>query len=203
MASIMLRKILSEIDDDYRSQHTAPSKEDSPMYDLSNTYPDDIYSSDAVRLYGDGSAYDWDSMSTIQSAKGKPNMRVKIYRAVPDVNFDASAVIKKYKDLTSYFQKYGFLPVGVDLKDDPDIEAVRYDRDKILPLLSGKIKELESGLKSGHGIEPGDWVTISRPYAKEHGDYNLNRKYKIVSKMVRARDLYTDGNSIHEWGYNP
>jgi len=52
-------------------------------------------------------------------------------------------------------------------------------------------------------ILPGDWVTPARGYAKEHGEDNIAGPYKIISKMVHARDLFTDGNSILEWGYHP
>ena len=30
---------------------------------------------------------------------------------------------------------------------------------------------------------------------------NLNNSFKIVRKTVKASQLYTDGNSIFEWGY--
>lgn len=52
-------------------------------------------------------------------------------------------------------------------------------------------------------INKGDWVTTSKKYAIEHGKENLNGNYKILSKMVYARDLFTDGNSLLEWGYDP
>lgn len=52
-------------------------------------------------------------------------------------------------------------------------------------------------------IRPGDWVTISKEYAKEHGEGALKGDYKIASKRVPASDLYTNGDSIHEWGYHP
>ncbi len=52
-------------------------------------------------------------------------------------------------------------------------------------------------------INPGDWVTTVRAYAKEHGEDNLNGKYKITQKRVRSQDIYTDGNSFFEWGYDP
>ena len=50
-------------------------------------------------------------------------------------------------------------------------------------------------------INSGDWVTIYRPYAKEHGMSSLRGKYKILSMTVPAKNLFTDGNSIYEWGY--
>ena len=52
-------------------------------------------------------------------------------------------------------------------------------------------------------IERGNWVTPSLAYAKDHGINNLNNKYKIISKTVKAKDLYTDGGSLSEWGYDP
>jgi len=52
-------------------------------------------------------------------------------------------------------------------------------------------------------LNPGDWVTIDRNYAVEHGRDNLRNDYHIVSKTVFARDLFTDGNSVEEWGYDP
>ena len=37
----------------------------------------------------------------------------------------------------------------------------------------------------------------------EHGKDHLKNKFKIVTKTVKAKDLYTDGNSLSEWGYDP
>lgn len=55
----------------------------------------------------------------------------------------------------------------------------------------------------GRPINPGDWVAVSRRYAVEHGKSALNGSYRIISKVVSARDVFTDGNSISEWGYDP
>lgn len=52
-------------------------------------------------------------------------------------------------------------------------------------------------------INPGDWVTLVRDYAKDHGESNLGGNYKIVKKTVAARDIFTDANSIQEFGYDP
>ena len=52
-------------------------------------------------------------------------------------------------------------------------------------------------------INTGDWVTINRAYAKDHGEAALRGQYRVVSLVANARDLFTDGNSIHEWGYDP
>ena len=53
------------------------------------------------------------------------------------------------------------------------------------------------------GINRGDWVTPFKEYAEEHGESNLNGDYKIVSETVSADDIFTEGNSWLEWGYDP
>ena len=51
-------------------------------------------------------------------------------------------------------------------------------------------------------INSGDWVSLDKDYAKEHSAW-IKGKSKIISKVVKAKDLFTEGNSIHEWGYSP
>lgn len=50
-------------------------------------------------------------------------------------------------------------------------------------------------------INAGDWVTTTREYARDHMEGEKN--WHILSKKVKAKDIATDGNSIHEWGYDP
>jgi hypothetical protein len=52
-------------------------------------------------------------------------------------------------------------------------------------------------------INRGDWVTIDRNYAKEHGESALNGEYKIIKRKATAKDLYTNGDSPYEMGYDP
>lgn len=58
----------------------------------------------------------------------------------------------------------------------------------------------EDGSKN---IQAGDWVTPVRAYAKEHAESSIGGKYKIIKKLVRARDIWTAGDSMLEWGYHP
>jgi len=133
----------------YMGGHEAPMAEDinAPIWDLTGKYtgnklyPDDIYSSEASRLYSSGMDYDPQAIGVLQSVKNRPNAKVTIYRAVPK-----------------------------DVKGE---------------------------------INPGDWVTLTKEYAKEHGESNLGGKFKIVKKDVYARDIFTDANSIQEFGYDP
>lgn len=52
-------------------------------------------------------------------------------------------------------------------------------------------------------IRPGDWVSISKEYVREHGESALNGDFKIVSRRVPVSDIFTNGDSIMEWGYHP
>jgi len=53
-------------------------------------------------------------------------------------------------------------------------------------------------------ISAGDWVTVNKDYAKMHGEsWVADGQFDVVSMRVKAKDLTTDGNSIHEWGYSP
>jgi hypothetical protein len=52
-------------------------------------------------------------------------------------------------------------------------------------------------------INAGDWVTINKQYADLHGNSALQGNYKILERKVKAKDIYTNADSIHEYGYDP
>lgn len=55
-------------------------------------------------------------------------------------------------------------------------------------------------------INPGDWVTPSRSYARDHGMHptDPSQDWPVISKVVPAKHIVEgSGNSIHEWGYRP
>lgn len=125
----------------YAGEHEAPMHDSgSPLHDLTGTYPADFYTG-LSRQYCDGSSGDSQCVAIMLSSHNRPNMALKVYRAIP--------------------------------------------------------------LDAPRKINTGDWVTISRRYAVEHGRDNLQNSYLLVSKTVFARDLFTDGNSVQEWGYDP
>jgi hypothetical protein len=196
--------------DDYRGEHHAPSTDDAPLHDMTQTFPEDIYSSDAARMYGHYGDYrDQQAISIIQSARNKPNKLIKIYRAVPDVNHDLKAKLKPLLDIVNYHSQWNRFPmknqIVYDLQDKYSIDDHSYDEQQKLILndINKKIEELQSQQQEQIGINAGDWVTIVRDYAKEHGQSNLGNKFKIISKTVPAKTLYNEGNDIFEWGYQP
>ena len=130
-------------EEDYRGQHQAPTAGEgsAPLWDLTQIYPDDIYSSKAAQYYGDASPLDKQAISIMHSYRNRPDAKVTIYRAVPS-----------------------------NIKLD---------------------------------INSRDWVTTVRQYAVNHGEAALREDYKIIKKLVPAKHLFTDANSIFEFGYDP
>jgi hypothetical protein len=157
-------------------------------------YPTDFYSSNGVQYYGTGEpAMDRRTWEIINSHRGKQNSTVTIYRAVPN---DTSHEVLRYENEKRFILKTGKLP---DTADNSGMNSSKY-----YEYASNKIAELQAGKQSTiNAINPGDWVTINRAYAKEHGEGALRGHYQIISKVVKAKDLYTNGDSMHEWGWDP
>lgn len=194
-----LRKINEEIDrflneDDYRGEHTAPSSDSAPLYDATNAFGDDIYGPDAVRFYAPNDPYGGYSVSIIQAARNKPNKQVKIYRAVPKVITNQEKIIY-YEARKKNILKTGRLPRDINNWENTS---------EYYEWLDGEIERLKAEPETTEEkvrINNGDWVTINSQYAKEHGQRHLD-KYRILTKTVTANQLFTDANSVHEWGYN-
>ena len=188
-------------DNDYRGIHRAPDASNgAPLHDVTGIYPDDFYTLsfiDAPRFYGDGYSFDAFSINLIRSLHGKPHAAVKVYRAIPKVITNQ----EKINDLESqkrYILKYGRLPSGI---------SGSLDKSQYYEKISNEIERLKLlqpvVAAPRVAINKGDWETINRQYAVDHGRGNLRGSYRILSKTVLAKELYTDGNSVHEWGYNP
>lgn len=56
---------------------------------------------------------------------------------------------------------------------------------------------------TGDKINPGDWVTLSKEYAKLHNESSLQGKGKIIEMVVKAKDIQFAGDDINEFGYFP
>jgi DNA (cytosine-5)-methyltransferase 1 len=68
----------------------------------------------------------------------------------------------------------------------------------------GKTVKVYRSVPKGRSLAilPGEWVTPVREYAAQHGD-RFESGYEIVAASARAGDLYTEGNSIYEFGWSP
>ena len=135
---------LKGLDDvSYRGQHKAPRFDDDysvPIHKLDKIYPDDFYSKEGRKLYGNGPGWakaDKEVHDLLLKIKDKPDEKITVYRAVP-------------KDSSKKFNY-------------------------------------------------GDWVTPYKNYVKDWEEDGM----KIIKKQVRAGDLFSDGNSMYEFGYAP
>lgn len=195
---------------DYRGEHTAPSplNDSYPMHDLNDAFPD-IYTK-GFKFYGYNDRDNIEAIQLIIQAKDKPNMSVKIYRAVPNVNHEIEKEIKIHYDVIKTYNKFKHFPVNNQIvntigdKYNSNNEYVGKRYNELQKIIYDEIWDIINDLKSKmqkFEISNGDWVTIVKNYANIHGTSNLNNKYKILTKTVRARDLYTESNSVLEWGY--
>lgn len=187
---------------EYRGNHTAPmSGSGSPAHDLADTYPDDLYSAKGAIYYGHyghNDPRDLEAISIMRSLKGRPNRTVKIYRAIPKVLTHDEKISDLDKNM-KYVMKNGRLPSGVGGNWQNPSQYYDWAYDELARLKSETVDE-PAKMK----INPGDWVGITRNYVKEHGESEFGRNnYRVLSKTVPARAIYTNGDSIQEWGYDP
>lgn len=184
---------ITEIEN-YKGEHQAAGKEGAPLHDMTHNgiYPKDYY--DRWHEYaGD----EKDAALIVNGYRNKPNKPIIVYRAVPyqQTKEDVLADIQKaqalwlrrakpYPAFQSQFQKLG---------------AKKYY--EWLGEFEETVKKSNKKIENITEINPGDWVTISRKYAKEHGQAHLRNKYKILSKKVKASQIFTSGDSLAEWGY--
>lgn len=189
------------ISEDYRGEHQSAGKEGAPLHDLTHNgvYPKDVYSSKGIQYYGDGGEFDRAAFAFVQAYHNNPNRKIKIYRAVPyqQTKEDLLAALQKAQalwlkrakpspDFESEFQKLG---------------AKKYY--EWLGTEEEKLKKSDKKVENISEINPGDWVTIVRNYAVSHGRAHLKNKYRVLSKTVKAKEIWTGGDSILEWGYSP
>ena len=184
----------------YRGEHTAPGPDfGAPLHDLTGggqMYPADVYSSKAAQYYGGGTTYDQKAFSIAQQYKDKPNALVTIYRAVPKEMSNSDKLANLEKQMAAYMKR-GTLPKDAKTTDGSKWYDAAFDqREKLRQMPDTPNNDIG-------GINPGDWVTLTKEYAKDHGESVLLGKYKILSQKVKAKDVWTNADSIHEFGYQP
>lgn len=64
-------------------------------------------------------------------------------------------------------------------------------------------RSIPANLEGKIRINIGDWVSLTKQYVVAHGKAEFKGKFKILTKTVSARDVFTSGDSLEEWGYDP
>lgn len=93
---------------------------------------------------------------------------------------------------------HGGPDVGMDKETMRIIQQMRNKPDEMVDIYRAVPNEADIST-----INPGDWVTINPNYAKQHGESNLPEGYKILQQKVPAKSVWTNADSIHEYGYWP
>ena len=75
----------------------------------------------------------------------------------------------------------------MDMKDNPEAKVTIY-------------RAVPSDVSQ---INAGDWVTLSPSYAEQHNQSNLGGEGRVLSQEISAKDLWFNGDSINEFGYDP
>lgn len=182
-----------KISQDYIGEHSAPNRENgAPLYDITSNgiYPKDFYTGRSHE-YGDQSGL-------IVQYHNKPNANVKIYRAVP-YSPGKDELLHKIESWKELWMSRHTIPADVPEQISKGEEHSYYDRlwdyeQEVRSRQEEEVQRIE--------INTGDWVSLNRSYAKEHGASNLNNQYRIISKTVKAKCLWTEGNGFEEWGYS-
>lgn len=189
----------------YRDSHK-PDSDGAPLHDLTanETFPKDVY--DTLHYY-DGSQ---EGNSHIRRLRNKPDSLVTIYRAVPkdlSEHTDIKTRLNQTNKELSHYKAKGKTPTWWQQVNGTGGSGTQAGSDfyEWATDTSNKLsKHLETTkpvrVKS---INHGDWVSIDRRYAVEHGEGRFNGKYTILSKQVPAKHVRNAGNDLNEWGYFP
>ena len=94
-------------------------------------------------------------------------------------------------------QYYGTGMPSMDRKTVGIIQSLRGKPDAEVTIYRAVPNNVKDEIKSG------DWITINKDYAIQHGESTLRGNYKIASLKARASDIFGNGDSIHEYGYDP
>jgi hypothetical protein len=122
---------------------------------------------------------------------------IKVYRAVPKILSHSEKVTQLELEKRHYMRNGKAHPsTESKLSGSPYYEELHKKHETLLANVPDKE---DPKLK----INKGDWVSTSKAYAVDHGKSNLKNKYRILSKTVKAKDIFNSGDSIHEWGYHP
>lgn len=189
---------------DYGMEHRPPMRDSgAPGYDLTgggSVYPDDVYQQGA-RYYGTGDdAMDYESFRLAQYMKGRPEREITIYRAVPYEPTNSEKLASLEAQKAKYMARRIVPAEWGGGRNEIGDEQGFYD---------WVTKEIETLKNTPDTVAPkrkinsGDWVSINKQYAKQHGEREFGKNYKVITKKVKAKDIYTNGDSIHEWGYDP
>jgi hypothetical protein len=185
----------------------------SSLYQSVVGRPSDVYAGGTGRVRAIGSTGGSEGMGAGQAGQAPGPEVAGEQRFMPDYSGEHKAPQRDYgaplDNLKGVYPDDVYGPnaaryYGVASGDATDKAAAR-----IIQSTKGKpdapvkvFRAIPKGIQSNE-INPGDWITTMKSYAVMHGEGALGGDYKILEKTVPAGDLYTNGDSIFEFGYDP
>jgi hypothetical protein len=100
--------------------------------------------------------------------------------------------------MPDFYARPNIYTTGMDQSDRESVAALQRIKNKpneMVTIYRAVPKEVDR-------INPGDWVTLSPSYADSHLLSNLEEGH-VISMKIPAKDLWFDGDSINEFGYDP
>ena len=184
----------SKENDDIRFSRKKLSESDDRYLELANKYKDgDLSVEPELRAMVDSKAD--------ENGFGKPDYRMD--HSAPNGSDEISQSIDNLKGLypddlysNKGYQYYGSGYDSMDRQAWEILKRVKGNPDAKVTIYRAYPKG------TGGTITNGDWVTIVRDYAVEHGEANLDGDYQIVSKDVKAKEIFTNADSLLEQGYD-
>lgn len=184
----------SKENDDIRFSRKKLSESDERYLELANKYKDgDLSVESELRAMVDSKAG--------ENGFGKPDYRMD--HSAPNGSDEISQSIDNLKGLypddlysNKGYQYYGSGYDSMDRQAWEILKRVKGNPDAKVTIYRAYPKG------TGGTITNGDWVTIVRDYAIEHGEANLGGDYQIVSKDVKAKEIFTNADSLLEQGYD-
>jgi hypothetical protein len=139
-----------------------------------------------------------------QEAKAAESYRMA-HRPPGRSDTDEEGVAASLDKIDQVFPKDILDPTKQGLYSSGDAEADKETFDVINSIKGNPDAEVTiyRGVPDGvDAIGAGDWVTLSPSYAQHHVDANVPDG-KVISMKVKASELFTNADSINEWGYDP
>lgn len=140
------------------------------------------------------------------------DMSWKMQHSAPNSKDDISLVALKDSGLVpnDYWDHPEWYTYGAEeresfnkVKDAIRMHELRVAKGKdYIPTMIWVYRAVDKTVNAREGtFRNGDWVTPSRAYAENEGQMNP-KGYRIIKDLVPIKDLYWDGNSIAELGYD-
>jgi hypothetical protein len=184
----------------------------SSLYQSVVGRPSDVYAGGTGRVRAIGSTGGSEGMGAGQAGQA-PGPEVAAQRFMPDYSGEHKAPQRDYgaplDNLKGVYPDDVYGPNAAQYYGHSSGDATDKAAARIIQSTKGKpdapVKVFRAIPKSiqSNEINPGDWITTIKSYAVDHGEGPLGGDYKILEKTVLAGDLYTNGDSIFEFGYDP